>query len=142
MALGLTQPLTEMRTRNLPGGKERPACKADNLTICEPIVCRKCGRKQLLHCCVCVCSGSHVIATQPVHWRAGWCLATVSARTYRKHPPASLPLLSDVTANALTCLARCIVKVRARTTENTASLLLDACLQLHFPAVGRYVTTS
>jgi hypothetical protein len=39
MALGLTQPLTEMSTRNLPGGKGRPERKADNLTaICEPIV--------------------------------------------------------------------------------------------------------
>jgi hypothetical protein len=39
MALGSTQPLTEMNTRNLPGGKERPACKADNLTaIFEPVV--------------------------------------------------------------------------------------------------------
>jgi hypothetical protein len=39
MALGSTQPLTEMNTRNLPGGKGRPASKADNLTaICEPIV--------------------------------------------------------------------------------------------------------
>jgi hypothetical protein len=39
MALRSTQPLTEMSTRNLPGGKERPARKADNLTaICEPIV--------------------------------------------------------------------------------------------------------
>jgi hypothetical protein len=28
----------EMSTRNLPGGKGRPARKADNLTICEPIV--------------------------------------------------------------------------------------------------------
>jgi hypothetical protein len=38
MALGLTQPLTEKSTRNLPGGKGRPACEADNLTaICEPI---------------------------------------------------------------------------------------------------------
>jgi hypothetical protein len=28
-----------MSTRNLPGGKGRPACKADNLTaICEPTV--------------------------------------------------------------------------------------------------------
>jgi hypothetical protein len=36
MALGLTQPLTEMSTRNLPGGKKRPARKADNLgAICE-----------------------------------------------------------------------------------------------------------
>jgi hypothetical protein len=39
MALGLTQPLTEMNTRNLPGGKEWPVRKADNLiTICELIV--------------------------------------------------------------------------------------------------------
>jgi hypothetical protein len=39
MALGSIQPLTEMSTRNLPGGKERPARKADNLTaIYEPIV--------------------------------------------------------------------------------------------------------
>jgi hypothetical protein len=39
MALGSTQPLTEMSTRNFPGGKGRPARKADNLTaICEPIV--------------------------------------------------------------------------------------------------------
>jgi hypothetical protein len=39
MALGSTQPLTEMSTRNLPGGKGRPARKADNLTaICEPTV--------------------------------------------------------------------------------------------------------
>jgi hypothetical protein len=39
MALGSTQPLTEMSTRNLPGGNGRPARKADNLTaICAPIV--------------------------------------------------------------------------------------------------------
>jgi hypothetical protein len=39
MALGLTQPLTEMSTRNLPGGKGRLVHKADNLTaICELIV--------------------------------------------------------------------------------------------------------
>jgi hypothetical protein len=31
MALESTEPLTEMSTRNLPGGKERPVCKADNL---------------------------------------------------------------------------------------------------------------
>jgi hypothetical protein len=36
MALGSTQTLTEMSTRNLPGSKGRPARKADNLTaICE-----------------------------------------------------------------------------------------------------------
>jgi hypothetical protein len=39
MALGSTQPLTEMSSRNLLGGKGRPARGADNLTvICEPIV--------------------------------------------------------------------------------------------------------
>jgi hypothetical protein len=38
-ALGSTQPLTEMSTRNLPAGKGRPARKTDNLTaICELIV--------------------------------------------------------------------------------------------------------
>jgi hypothetical protein len=36
---GSTQPLTEMSTRKLPGGKGRPVHKADNLTaICEPTV--------------------------------------------------------------------------------------------------------
>jgi hypothetical protein len=39
MALGSTLPLTEMSTRNLPGGIGQPACKPDSLTpICEPIV--------------------------------------------------------------------------------------------------------
>jgi hypothetical protein len=39
MALGSIQPLAEMSTKNLPGGNERPARKADKLTaICEPIV--------------------------------------------------------------------------------------------------------
>jgi hypothetical protein len=38
MALALTQPLTEMGTRILPGGKGRSARKADNLNpICEPM---------------------------------------------------------------------------------------------------------
>jgi hypothetical protein len=39
MALGSTQPLTEMSTGILRGGKGRPAREADNLAaICEPIV--------------------------------------------------------------------------------------------------------
>jgi hypothetical protein len=39
MALGSTQILTEMSTRNLPGGKGRQARKADYFTaICEPII--------------------------------------------------------------------------------------------------------
>jgi hypothetical protein len=38
-ALGSTQPLSEMSTRNVSGGKGRPVRKADNLTtICEPII--------------------------------------------------------------------------------------------------------
>jgi hypothetical protein len=36
-ALGSTQPLTEMSTRNLAGGERRPERKADNLAaVCEP----------------------------------------------------------------------------------------------------------
>jgi hypothetical protein len=39
MALGSTQPLTEMSIRNLSAGKGRRVGKADNLTaICEPII--------------------------------------------------------------------------------------------------------
>jgi hypothetical protein len=39
MAMGSTSHLTEISTRNLPGGKGRPVRKADNLTaIREPIV--------------------------------------------------------------------------------------------------------
>jgi hypothetical protein len=39
MGLGLTQPLTEMSTRNVPGGKVRPERMADYITtICESIV--------------------------------------------------------------------------------------------------------
>jgi hypothetical protein len=39
IGLRLTQPPIEMSTRNLPGGKGRPARKAHHLTaICEPIV--------------------------------------------------------------------------------------------------------
>jgi hypothetical protein len=39
MALGSNQPLTKMSTRNLPGGKKLPACRADNLAVmCEPNV--------------------------------------------------------------------------------------------------------
>jgi hypothetical protein len=39
MALGSTQPVAEMSTRNLPGGKGRSALKNGNLSaICEPSV--------------------------------------------------------------------------------------------------------
>jgi hypothetical protein len=47
MALGSTQPLTEMSTKNLPGRKKRPVRKTDNLvTIYEPNVW-KCGSLNL-----------------------------------------------------------------------------------------------
>jgi hypothetical protein len=39
MALGSTQPLTGMSTRNLPGGKKQPVHRVDNLAaIYEPNV--------------------------------------------------------------------------------------------------------
>jgi hypothetical protein len=48
MALGSTQPLTEMSTRNLPKGKGQPVHKADNLiTICEPTVQKMCAPRRL-----------------------------------------------------------------------------------------------
>jgi hypothetical protein len=48
MALGSTQPLTEMSTRKFPGGKKRPARTADNLAaIYEPNVW-KCWSLNLL----------------------------------------------------------------------------------------------
>jgi hypothetical protein len=48
MALGSAQPLTEMTTRNLPGGKGRAARKADYLTaICVLIVQKMWGPRRL-----------------------------------------------------------------------------------------------
>jgi hypothetical protein len=47
MALGSTQSPTEMSTRNLPGGKKRPALKVDNFAdICEQNAW-KCGSLNL-----------------------------------------------------------------------------------------------
>jgi hypothetical protein len=44
MALGSTQPLTEMSTTNLPGVKGLPVRKADNLTaICEYVCIESVG---------------------------------------------------------------------------------------------------
>jgi hypothetical protein len=41
MALGSTQPLTKMSTRNLSGGKKQPAHRANNLaSLCKPNVCK------------------------------------------------------------------------------------------------------
>jgi hypothetical protein len=38
VALGSTQPLIEMNTRNLSGGKGRPPRKADVTVVCVPIL--------------------------------------------------------------------------------------------------------
>jgi hypothetical protein len=38
MALGLTQPRTEMSTKDIRGAKGRLAREADNFTTCERIV--------------------------------------------------------------------------------------------------------
>jgi hypothetical protein len=43
MALGSTQPLIEMSTRNLPGGEGRSARKAHLKVRFEPIIEKKCG---------------------------------------------------------------------------------------------------
>jgi hypothetical protein len=43
MALWFTQPLTEIGSRNLSGGKAWPAHKADNLTPYMNLLSRKCG---------------------------------------------------------------------------------------------------
>jgi hypothetical protein len=41
MVLGSTQSLTEISTRNLPGGKGWPASKADNLIVISEPTSRK-----------------------------------------------------------------------------------------------------
>jgi hypothetical protein len=47
MALGSTQPLTEISTKNLHEGRKGPARRADNLAaVCKPNVC-KCGSLNL-----------------------------------------------------------------------------------------------
>jgi hypothetical protein len=48
MALGSTQSLTEMSTRNLPGGKVRPEPKAHNFTATyEPTIYKMWERRRL-----------------------------------------------------------------------------------------------
>jgi hypothetical protein len=53
MVLGSTQPLKEMNTRSIPGGKGRPARKSDNPTaICEPIIKKMCEPRRLTNLCL------------------------------------------------------------------------------------------
>jgi hypothetical protein len=69
MALGSTQPLTEMSTRNISGGEGRPARKADNLTaICEPIA-YKMWEPQHLSTLWVSTARYRDIFTLPTHWK-------------------------------------------------------------------------
>jgi hypothetical protein len=47
MVLGSTQPVTEVSTRNLSGGKKRPARRADNLVAVYEPNAEKCGSLNL-----------------------------------------------------------------------------------------------
>jgi hypothetical protein len=47
MALGSTQALTEMSTRNLPAGKKWPVHRADNLAAIYELNVLKCGSHNL-----------------------------------------------------------------------------------------------
>jgi hypothetical protein len=49
MTLGSTQPLTEMSTRNRPGGKVRPAIKTDNLDAVNRLICLEKARALTFH---------------------------------------------------------------------------------------------
>jgi hypothetical protein len=49
MALGSTQPLTEMSTRILQGGKGWPACKADNLSAIYELIIYKIIEASMSH---------------------------------------------------------------------------------------------
>jgi hypothetical protein len=64
MALGSTQHLTEMSTRNIPGGEGRPAPKADITAICEPIVYKMWEPQHLTALWVSTAPGNH--------WIGGW----------------------------------------------------------------------
>jgi hypothetical protein len=48
MALESTQPLTEISTRDLPGGKGRPARKANFIAICDEPMSRNFGNFDVL----------------------------------------------------------------------------------------------
>jgi len=48
MALGLTQPLTEMSTRNISWGLRRPVRRTDNLTTCHVPIVLKSGSLNFL----------------------------------------------------------------------------------------------
>jgi hypothetical protein len=71
LALGSTQPPTEMSIRNLPGGKGQRARKADNFTtIREPTVLKMCEPRSLttLWACMICDRGSFTSLPLPAMW--------------------------------------------------------------------------
>jgi hypothetical protein len=69
----------------------------------------------------------HVIATQPVHWRADCCLAMVVARTCRKR--------HVTTTLCYGMMSLCMRKLHGY-KENTAAVLLAACVLQAFLSNG------
>jgi hypothetical protein len=84
MILGSTQPLKEMSARNLPGGKGRPARKADNLTaICEPIVYKVLEPRRLTTLWVSTaCHRDSFTFTSWMRWRSpdSWATGLIQSR--------------------------------------------------------------
>jgi hypothetical protein len=75
MALGSTQLLTEISTRNLHGGKGRPGRTADNLTvICEPIFWKLWEPRRLTTLCTSTACYRDIFTFLPVH---GYCIMLV-----------------------------------------------------------------
>jgi hypothetical protein len=69
MALGSIQPLTEMSTKNLPGGEGRPARKADNLTAtCEPNVYKMWEPRRLTTLWASTAFGYRLIRMTPLNY--------------------------------------------------------------------------
>jgi hypothetical protein len=84
---GCTHTHTHARTSHSP--LLRPDClywPTELRWLLYPLGTDHAQKTQLFYCCEHVCWVSHPSATQPVHWRAGCCLATVYVRTTYKTP--------------------------------------------------------
>jgi hypothetical protein len=69
VALGSTQPLTEMRIKNILGGKGRPARKADYLTaVCEPIIYKMWEPQPFTNLWASTACYRHSFAFLPFYW--------------------------------------------------------------------------
>jgi hypothetical protein len=85
MALGSTQPLTEMSTRNLPAGKGRPSHRADITAICEQTAYKMWDPRRLTTLWASTAgyrdsfTFTDVLETDaPVHFLGYYCYATLS----------------------------------------------------------------